>query len=100
MNASLRRIAWGVIVGLAALAIAVLITGCGSAPVRTVGVPVEVPVAHQCRIALPSRPAWAVDALPLGASPGEAFRALRSERTQRIGYESELEAAIDKVNSQ
>ena len=41
-----------------------------------------------------ARPAFAVDALSIGAGIWEQMSALRAERIQRIGYETELEAAV------
>lgn len=56
---------------------------------------VEVPVQVPCRTERVQRPAFAVDALLLGASIDEQMRALRAERLQRKAYEKRLEAAID-----
>ena len=55
---------------------------------------VEVPVSAPCALAVPPRPAWAVDALPLGAWIWDQMLALRVEREQRRGYEMELEAVV------
>lgn len=59
-------------------------------PVREVKVPVLVP----CITAMPAKPAFAVDALPLGSDVWQQMAALRAERLQRKGYEQELEAAL------
>ncbi len=58
-------------------------------------VPVEVPVEVPCRTERVPRPAFAVDALRIGAPNDEQMRALRAERKQRKAYEKRLEAAID-----
>jgi hypothetical protein len=67
--------------------------GCAGAPCAPVVTEVKIPVAVPCDAPLPSRPAFAVDGLPLGAPIDEQMRALRAERRQRIGYEIELETA-------
>jgi len=80
---------------IASLAVAAL-AGCADAPqaqppsVQQVLVPTPVP----CKITPPAKPAFAVDALPLGAGIWDQTAALRAERKQRQGYESELEAAV------
>lgn len=81
----------------AALILAFTLAGCGTtrppAPeVRTVEVKIPVPVP--CMVQPVTKPAFAVDALPLGSSVPAQMRALRAERKQRIGYEAELEAAL------
>ncbi|PKN07952.1 MAG: hypothetical protein CVU73_11185 [Deltaproteobacteria bacterium HGW-Deltaproteobacteria-8] len=73
------------------LALAACAGGSGSAPaVQRVLVPVPVP----CKVTMPDAPSWAVDALPLGSTIWQQMQALRAERLQRQGYESELEAAV------
>jgi hypothetical protein len=57
-------------------------------------VEVQIPVAVPCKITPVTRPAFAVDSLPLGAAIDEQMRALRAERKQRQGYEARLEAAV------
>lgn len=56
---------------------------------------VEVPVQVPCRTDRVQKPAFAVDALPIGASIDNQMRALRAERKQRQAYELRLEAAIE-----
>lgn len=73
------------------------LAGCaGTMPpspeVRTVEVKIPVPVP--CMVQPVNKPAFAVDALPLGSTVPAQMRALRAERKQRIGYEAELEAAL------
>lgn len=63
-----------------------------SPEVRTVEVKIPVPVP--CMVQPVNKPAFAVDALPLGSTVPAQMRALRAERKQRIGYEAELEAAL------
>lgn len=82
---------------LLAAALAIALTACAGRdkrdpppPVREVKVPVLVP----CIEAMPAKPAFAVDALPLGADVWEQMAALRAERMQRKGYEAELEAEL------
>ena len=73
-----------------------LLTGCAGAPVAaTPPVEVSIPVSVPCRVPAVQRPAFAVDALPLGAAIDSQMRALRAERHQRRAYEAELEAAVE-----
>ncbi|MGE8501704.1 MAG: hypothetical protein ACN6P1_05645 [Pseudomonas sp.] len=78
--------------------LALLLTGCAGqvadAPEPQV-IRVEVPVQIPCKTMPVPRPAFAVDALPIGAGYDEQMRALRAERLQRKGYEVRLEAAIE-----
>lgn len=81
------------------LAVAALVlTACGTTPtespanVRTVTV--QVPVAIPCVPSVPTKPVFAVDQLPIGSPIDAQMRALRAERKQRIGYESELETSL------
>lgn len=81
--------------GMGLLLLALLAAaGCASAPpvpeVSVVKVPVEVP----CKTPAITRPAFAVDNVPLGLSVFEQMKALRAERLQRKAYELELEAAL------
>lgn len=55
---------------------------------------VKIPVPVPCKIPPIERPAFSVDTLPIGAGIWDQMRALRAERWQRIGYEVELEAAV------
>jgi len=59
-------------------------------PVREKYIPVPVP----CKAQMPTKPAFAVDALTLGADIWTQTTALRAERKQRQGYEVELEALL------
>ncbi len=70
-----------------------LLTACASAP-RPVPVEVKIPVPVPCKVSVPTPPAFAVDALPLGAGIWDQMLALRAERLQRKGYEEVLLAAI------
>lgn len=77
------------------LAVLVVLAGCAGrvADQEPRVVRIEVPVPVPCRVDLVPRPAWVVDALPLGAPIDEQMRALRAERYQRIGYEAQLMTA-------
>ncbi len=72
---------------------ALALAGCSSAPPTPSYVEVKVPISVPCKTAGVSRPAFAVDQLPIGATIDVQMRALRAERHQRIGYERELIAA-------
>jgi hypothetical protein len=72
-----------------------VVSACASTPPSVVQpIEVRVPVPVPCKVPIPSRPAFAVDALSLGAGIWEQMIALRAERLQRQGYEAELEAAV------
>ncbi|MNJ38904.1 hypothetical protein D3C77_337630 [compost metagenome] len=55
---------------------------------------VEVPVQVPCRAPVVSVPPWAAAGLRKASSLELKVRALLAERRQRIGYETELVAAI------
>lgn len=78
--------------GILAVILSFSLAGCaGMAPkVQEVKVPVLVP----CKVAPTERPLFAVDGLPIGSDIWEQMKALRAERQQRIGYETELEAVV------
>ena len=85
--ANLRKLAIFAIVAVAS-------TGCASTAPVVQPVEVRVPVAVPCKAPIPVRPAFAVAALPVGSGVWDQMKALRAERLQRMGYESELEAAV------
>ncbi len=62
-------------------------------------VEVKVPVAVPCDPGEINAPAFAVDRLPIGSSIDKQMQALRAERHQRIGYEKELNAAVDSCRA-
>ena len=68
--------------------------GCASQPPIQKPIEVHVPVTVPCKAPLPIRPAFVVDALPLGSGIWQQMAALRAERLQRQGFEIEMEAAI------
>ncbi len=81
-----------------AIALCVALAGCAgraSDQPEPQVVRVEVPVTVPCRTDRVQKPAFAVDALPIGASIDKQMRALRAERKQRQAYELRLEAAIE-----
>lgn len=72
-----------------------LLSGCATTlPPAPVVTEVKIPIAEKCDAPVPPRPAFAVDALPLGAGIFEQMQTLRAERLQRRGYELELETAV------
>lgn len=79
-----------VLVAAAALTLA----GCQTMPRETL-VPVSVP----CKVDMPKRPVWATSALARDADIFDQVKALLAERRQRMGYERQLEAAIEGCNS-
>jgi uncharacterized lipoprotein YmbA len=81
--------------------LAIVLTGCAGrdAVPDPVYVEVKVPVQVPCDPGAIAAPAFAVDRLPIGSSIDKQMRALRAERHQRIGYEKELNAAVDSCRS-
>lgn len=80
--------------GILAVIVSFSLVGCATTPPPAQPVEVRVPVAVPCKAPAPARPAFAVDALPIGSVIWEQMKALRAERFQRQGYEAELEAAV------
>ncbi|MDH2186820.1 hypothetical protein N5K35_24330 [Pseudomonas sp. GD03651] len=78
--------------GLAGIA---LLAACaGTVEPKTQYVRVEVPVQVPCRVSEVAEPPWAAVGLRKTDSLEVKMRALLAERRQRIGYERQLEAAI------
>lgn len=85
-----RGFAWG-----SGIVIALALQGCaGSAEPEVQYVRVDVPVQVPCRAPEVSVPVWAAAGLRKTDSLEVKVRALLAERRQRIGYETELFAAI------
>lgn len=81
--------------GFLAVILSFCLAGCATTAAPPVQpVEVSVPVAVPCKAPVPVRPAFAVDALPIGSGVWDQMAALRAERFQRKGYEAELEAAV------
>lgn len=78
---------------IAALALYALLQGCAGLRPAPVVTEVKVPVAVPCEAPMPAEPVFAVDLLPIGSDIHEQMKALRAERHQRRGYETELKAA-------
>lgn len=78
-----------------ALAALTCLAGCATPAQRAPDVQqVLVPAPVPCKVSAPTKPAYVVEALPLGSAVFRQMAALRAERKQRQGYEAELEAAI------
>ncbi|WP_410524671.1 hypothetical protein [Pseudomonas sp. EZ-C24] len=78
------------------LVLVLVLAGCaGRAEPKTQYVRVEVPVQVPCRAPEVAVPPWAAAGLRKEDSLEVKVRALLAERRQRIGYEKQLEAAID-----
>lgn len=70
-----------------------ILTGCAATPptgTTEVGIPVPVP----CHAPVVEKPAFAVEALAIGAIILDQVKALLAERRQRQAYEAELEVAV------
>lgn len=80
--------------GILAVIVSFCLGGCATTPPPVQPVEVKVPVAVPCKVPMPERPLFAVDGLPLGSGIWDQMKALRAERWQRQGYETELEAAV------
>ena len=63
--------------------LAAAVSGCGHQPIAVRTERVEVPVSVPCRTPDVPRPAWAVDALPKGATVFQRVRAMAVEIEQR-----------------
>lgn len=68
-----------------------LLAGCASAPPP---VRVEVPVMAPCVGAVPTRPAYEFNTLPVTTAEGEIVLALARDWVRGRKYENELEAVI------
>ncbi|WP_236232262.1 hypothetical protein [Pseudomonas juntendi] len=82
--------------GMGMLAGILLLAGCAAwvePEVRAVRV--EVPVQVPCRAPEVAVPSWAAAGLRKTDSLEVKVRALLAERRQRIGYEKQLEAAVE-----
>ena len=78
------------------LALTLGLAGCaGKVEPQTQYVRVEVPVQVPCRVPEIAVPAWAAAGLRKSDSLEVKVRALLAERRQRMGYEKQLEAAVD-----
>lgn len=76
---------------IAIAAVAAALAGCGTTLPREVLVPYPV----YCEVNKPAKPKWATDSMPKDADIYDQAKHLLAERRQRIGYEGQLEAAID-----
>lgn len=72
-----------------------LLVACNTAPKADEYVTRTEYVTVPCEVDKPRRPAWAVDALPIGAEIDQQMQALRADRQLAKGYILLLEAAID-----
>lgn len=82
--------------GVGVLAGIALLAGCAEKVAPEVQyVRVEVPVQVPCRAPEVAAPPWAVAGLRKTDSLEVKVRALLAERRQRIGYEKQLEAAVE-----
>ncbi|RRV21084.1 hypothetical protein EGJ22_06880 [Pseudomonas sp. p99-361] len=82
--------------GVGVLAGIALLAGCaGEVAPEVQYVRVEVPVQVPCRAPEVAVPPWAAAGLRKTDSLEVKVRALLAERRQRIGYEKQLEAAVE-----
>lgn len=72
-----------------------VLSGCAALEPEVRTVRVEVPVLVPCKMQEVSAPPWAAASLKKSDSLELKVRALLAERRQRIGYERQLEAAVD-----
>lgn len=79
----------------AAAGLCVVLAGCGVAPLQ----PVKTPIAVECRVQRPVRPAMPTEALSLGVDLDRFSTAAMAEIELREGYELELNAALDTCTS-
>ncbi|HDR9065460.1 TPA: hypothetical protein ACU967_002217 [Burkholderia contaminans] len=83
---------------LVAMALAVALSACQTAPQAYAPAPVvtqvDKAVAVPCKVSPVDKPAFAVDSLALGADIYTQVKTLLADRAQRKGYEAKLEAAV------
>lgn len=72
-----------------------VLAGCAAREPEVRTVRVEVPVRVPCKTQEVVVPPWAAAGLKKSDSLEVKVRALLAERWQRIGYEGEIEAAVD-----
>ncbi len=72
-----------------------VLSGCAALKPEVRTVRVEVPVLVPCKMQEVSVPPWAAASLKKSDSLELKVRALLAERRQRIGYERQLETAVD-----
>lgn len=75
-----------------AIALLVLLAGCGATAPRLQAVKVPVPV--QCQATVPDRPAMPTESLKPGVTLFEFVKAAQAEIERREGYEERLRAAL------
>lgn len=86
---------WKKVQALQILLVGLLLAGCAARPAPEISYErVEVPVQVPCRAPEVAVPTWAAAGLRKADSIEVKVRALLAERRQRIGYEKQLEAAI------
>jgi len=73
---------------------AIALSACGTTAKLPDVVTIQKPVRQAIQAKPVEKPAWAVDALPMGAPIDDQVKALLAEREQRKAYETELEAAV------
>lgn len=73
--------------------IAVMLAGCGTAPVATQQV--DVPVVSKCVNQTPAKPDYEVPKLPKTATAGEKIAAIARDLLRSKPYEAQLEAVIE-----
>jgi hypothetical protein len=73
------------------VAISSVLTGCATAPITTVKVPVPV----QCQEAIPDRPVMPTEAFTTKPKLDEFARAAMAELERREGYEGRLRTALE-----
>lgn len=77
------------------LIVVLALAGCAGREPEVRTVRVEIPVQVPCKTKDVAVPAWAADGLKKSDPLEVKARALLAERRQRIGYETELVAAIN-----
>nr|WP_295978879.1 hypothetical protein [uncultured Variovorax sp.] len=74
----------------AVLGLSCSLAGCGSAPTRTLKVPVPV----ECRVVVPARPVMPTEQLAAAADLDQFVAAAMAEIELREGYEGELRSRL------
>ena len=88
-----------ILILLALIFSAILLTGCATAPITQV-IEAKIPIEIECQTPQIKKPNFAVENLNIGAEIWAQMNALRAERLQRQAYEQEIEAIVKACKNQ
>jgi len=82
-------------INLLAIVACAILASCATTPQSWPAAPVDMPIAVGCKTASPGKPPFAFDALGTGLDIYTQVATLLADRKQHLGYENELQAALD-----